>query len=183
MCCGWANVSAMRKSASSSARLEDPHPTQICHLWRPRRCPLCSGSGRSPPTLELTVSDSFQSFGSAPAGATTGRLGRVLLTVPSTAVVAGGADPSTHARPCHGRVERLLVLGSTGHCRPATVIHAGDSESLKLPLSAARQTRCAACAAPREFARPLVPTVFRQRRPARGQAWPPRGLWRVGPRR
>ena len=46
----------------------------------------------------------------------------VFLTLPATAVEAGGADPSTHVKPRDGQVERLLLLGSTGHCRPVAVI-------------------------------------------------------------
>lgn len=42
----------------------------------------------------------------------------VLLTLPATAVAAVGEDPLTHVKPCHGQVEGLLVLDSTGHCRP-----------------------------------------------------------------
>jgi hypothetical protein len=42
----------------------------------------------------------------------------VLLTLPATAVAAGGPDPPTHVKPRHGQVERLLILGSTDHGRP-----------------------------------------------------------------
>lgn len=35
---------------------------------------ICSGCCRSPPALELTVSDTLQSFGLALGGATSGRL-------------------------------------------------------------------------------------------------------------
>lgn len=35
----------------------------------------------------------------------------------------GGRSPhSTHFKPRHGQVERLLLLGSTGHCRPIAVV-------------------------------------------------------------
>lgn len=51
--------------------------------WRRHQSPLRSGYGRSPPALELTVSDTLQSFGLPPDGATSGRLWGVLLTLPA----------------------------------------------------------------------------------------------------
>jgi hypothetical protein len=61
-----------------------------------------------------------------------------LLTTPTTAVAAGGAEPSTHVRPYHGEVERFLVVGSTGHCRPIGDIHGVDFVALK-PLVGLKQ--------------------------------------------
>lgn len=52
----------------------------------------------------------------------------VLLTVQATAVAAVGPDPSTHVKPSRGPGERLLILGSTDHYRPAA-----DPRSVVLP--------------------------------------------------
>lgn len=46
----------------------------------------------------------------------------VLLTSPAIAAAARGAETSTPVKPRHDQFERLLVLGSTGHCRPSAVI-------------------------------------------------------------
>ncbi len=42
--------------------------------------------------------------------------------VAGDAVAATSAGPSTHAKPRGGEVERLLILGSTGHSRPLAVV-------------------------------------------------------------
>jgi hypothetical protein len=55
------------------------------------------------------------------------------------AVAAAGADHSSHVKPRHGQVERLLILGSTGHRRPAAVVGPFRWADRKQPFNARAQ--------------------------------------------
>jgi hypothetical protein len=65
-----------------------------------------------------------------------------LLTLPATAVAVGGEDPSTHVKPRDGQVERLLLLGSTGHCRPKAALQGRGSHMAQTAPVSQRVTWC-----------------------------------------
>ena len=70
-----------------------------------------------PPAIELTLSDTLLSFGYV-CGLTIGVSYQGTAGIPVVAEVARRRSPATGGKHRPGTIKRLLLLGSTGRCRP-----------------------------------------------------------------